>query len=183
MSNFPGACVNVRMDPREQILAQQPKEVRATDAVPGPLLDGALVRVLTRIDRHPREGLALAAQRRLRGAGGARLVSGVIALRSPPARITVDNGSAFTPGALDALAYWNHVQLDCSEFVIGSLRRGCLSPHWLASITEAPDSLNNWKGDDNTARPHSSLQHHSPATRFMGGQFNPNADGLAFLHV
>lgn len=42
-------------------------------------------------------------------------MSAVIAQRGAPARITVDNGSEFTSPALDAWAYWNHVQLNFSR--------------------------------------------------------------------
>jgi putative transposase len=69
-------------------------------------------------------------------------------LKCPPR----DNGTEATSTALDHLAYWNQVPLDFSrpgkpvdnavcEAFNGSLRRECLSLHWLASIAEANDVL------------------------------------------
>jgi putative transposase len=85
-------------------------------------------------------------------------------------------GSEFTSRALDAWAYWNHVQLDFSrlgkpvdntfiEALNGSLRRECLSQHWFSSIAEAQHILDVWRRDYNTERPHSSLGHRYPLLR------------------
>ena len=98
------------------------------------LADGRLVRVLTLIDSHTRECLALVAQPRFRGEDVARMLQDVGAQRGRPRWITVDNGTEFTSRALDAWAYWNHVALDFSrpgkpgdncliEAFNGSLRR------------------------------------------------------------
>jgi putative transposase len=180
----------VQRGPR--ILAQRPNEIWAMDFVHDTLLDGSLVRVLTLIDTCTRECLALVPERRFRGDDVARILTDVIAIRGRPDRITVDNGSEFTSRALDAWAYWNKVQLDFSrpgkpvdntfiEAFNGSLRRECLSQHWFSSMDDARQTLEAWKHDYNTERPHSSLADHSPANRSHGGHFIPNPDRLAFL--
>jgi putative transposase len=182
----------VQRGPR--VLAQQPNEVWAMDFVHDTLLDGSLLRVLTLIDTYTRECLVLEAQRTFRGEDVARILARVIAARGAPIRITVDNGSEFTSRALDAWAYWNHVQLDFSrpgkpvdntfiEAFNGSLRRECLSQHWFSSLSEAQQILNNWKDEYNTERPHTSLRDQPPATQFTGGHFIPNPDRLASLHA
>ncbi len=76
------------------------------------LADGRLVRVLTLIDTYTRECLALIAQPRFTGEHVASVLQDLSATRPRPQRITVDNGTEFTSRALDAWAYWNHVQLD-----------------------------------------------------------------------
>jgi len=174
-----------------RVVAERPNDVWAMDFVHDTLADGALVRVLTLIDCHTRECLALVAQPRFRGQDVGRILSGVGATRGLPARITVDNGSEFTSRALDAWAYWNHVLLDFSrpgkpvdntfiEAFNGSLRRECLSQHWFGSTAEAQHVLDTWRREYNTERPHSSLGHRSPLQQFTGGDFSPNPDRLAF---
>jgi putative transposase len=170
-------------------VAAAPNEVWAMDFVHDTLAGGPLVRVLTLIDCHTRECLALVAQPRFRGDDVARTLTEVGAARGLPARITVDNGSEFTSQALDAWAYWNHVQLDFSrpgkpvdntfiEAFNGSLRRECLSQHWFNSIAEAQHVLDTWREDYNTERPHSSLGHRSPREWITGGDFIPTPDRL-----
>jgi putative transposase len=66
------------------------------------LADGRLVRVLTLIDSHTRECLALVAQSHFRGADVARILRDIGAQRGLPRWITVDNGTEFTSRALDA---------------------------------------------------------------------------------
>ena len=127
----------------------------AMDFVHDTLLDGAGMRVLTLVDTYQRECLALVAQRCFRGEDVARILSQVIAARGAPTRVTVDNGIEFTSRAVDAWAYWNHVQPDFSHpgrpvdntFIAafnGSLRRACLSQHWSFSMAEAQQIVNHW---------------------------------------
>lgn len=136
------------------------------------------------IDSHTRECLALVAGARLGGADVASMLSQVGAWRGLPGRITVDNGTEFTSRALDAWAYWNRVRLDFSrpgkpgdncliEAFNGSVRRECLSQHWLASIREAQQILEAWRVEYNTVRPHRSLADRSPADLARGGHFIP----------
>jgi putative transposase len=129
------------------------------------------------------------AQSRFRGADVALVLRAVGAQRALPRWITVDNGTEFTSQALDAWAYWNHVQLDFSrpgkpgdncliEAFNGSLRRECLSQHWFASITEAQQILDHWRADYNTERPHRSLGNRPPAELHRGGSFIPGPNRL-----
>ena len=175
-----------------RVLAHGPNEVWAMDFVHDTLADGSRLRVLTVIDTYRRECLALVPQRRFRGEDLARILSAVGTERGLPGRITVDNGTEFTSRALDAWAYWNHVQLDFSrpgkpvdntfvEAFNGSLRRECLSQHWFESIPEAAAILTGWKLEYNTDRPHSSLGQHAPLTPHVGGHFIPNPDRLIQL--
>ena len=169
--------------------ATRPNEVWAMDFMHDTLADGRLVRVLTLIDSYTRESLALVAQPRFRGEDVALVLRAVGAQRGLPRWITVDNGTEFTSRALDAWAYWNHVQLDFSrpgkpgdncliEAFNGSLRRECLSQHWFASIAEAQQILDHWRTDYNTERPHRSLANRPPAEHHRGGSFIPSPNRL-----
>jgi putative transposase len=164
-------------------------QVWAMDFVHDTLADGRAIRVLTLIDSHTRECLSLAAAARFTGDDVVRVVGAVGALRGLPARITVDNGTEFTSKALDAWAYWNHVQLDFSrpgkpvdncliEAFNGSLRRECLSQHWFASLAEAAQILEAWREDYNNLRPHTSFAHRAPAAALHGGHYIPGPSRL-----
>lgn len=164
-------------------------QVWAMDFMQDTLADGRTLRVLTLIDSHTRECLTLAVAPRFTGADVARVVGAVGALRGLPARITVDNGTEFTSKALDAWAYWNHVQLDFSrpgkpvdncliEAFNGSLRRECLSQHWFASLAEAQQILEAWRDDYNNLRPHTSFAHRAPAAALHGGHYIPGPNRL-----
>lgn len=171
------------------VVATRPNEVWAMDFVHDTLADGRSIRVLTLIDSFTRECLMLEAAPRFTGATVARAVAAVGEQRRLPGRITVDNGTEFTSRALDAWAYWNHVHLDFSrpgkpvdncliEAFNGSLRRECLSPHWFASLTEAPQILTAWQEEYNTVRPHTSLAHRSPRALNHGGHYLPDLNRL-----
>jgi len=113
-------------------IASQPNEVWAMDFMHDTLADGRLVRVLTLIDSYTRESLALVAQPRFRGEDVALVLRAVGTQRGLPRWITVDNGTEFTSRALDAWAYWNHVQLDFSR--PGKPGDNCLRGlQWLAA--------------------------------------------------
>lgn len=172
-----------------RVAATAPNQIWAMDFMHDRLANGRLLRVLTLIDSHTRECLALAAQERFGGADVVRVLEQVGARRALPGRITVDNGTEFTSRAVDAWAYWHHVQLDFSrpgkpvdncliEAFNGSVRRECLSQHWFASIPEAQHVLERWRVEYNTERPHRSLAGRSPADYTHGGYFIPGPNRL-----
>jgi len=172
-----------------RLVATQANEIWAMDFMHDALVDGRLVRVLTLIDTYTRECLALLAQPSFTGEDVTRVLQELSPQRPRPRRITVDNGTEFASRALDAWAYWNHVQLDFSrpgkpmdncliEAFNGSVRRECLSQHWFASIAEAQQILTAWQIEYNTERPHQSLANRSPAEFPSGGHFIPSPNRL-----
>lgn len=177
-----------------RLITTAPNQVWAMDFMQDMLVDGHGLRVLTLIDSHTRECLALRADRRFTGDDVARVLADLGATRGLPARITVDNGTEFTSRAVDAWAYWNHVQLDFSrpgkpvdncliEAFNGSVRRECLSQHWFASIGEAQQILDSWRADYNSVRPHRALAGRPPAEMITGGAFTPSPNRLVFCPV
>lgn len=166
-------------------LPTQPDQQWALDFMHDTLADGSAIRVLTAIDLHTRECVALAAAKGFTGACVARLLEQATTGRGGlPNRIRVDNGTEFTSKALDAWAYWNHVTLDFSrpgkpvdnafiESFNATLRRECLSQHWFINLEDARQRLETWKNDYNNDRPHSSLGHASPAQYRAALALNP----------
>jgi putative transposase len=133
-------------------VATAANEVWAMDFMQDMLMDERGLRVLTLIDSHTRECLALRAGQRFAGADVVAVLEAVGATRPWPTRITVDNGTEFTSRVLDQWAYTRGVVLDFSrpgkpvdncliEAFNGSVRRECLSQHWFASLAEAQQIL------------------------------------------
>jgi putative transposase len=153
------------------------------------LADGRRIRVLTLIDSHTRECLTLVAGVRFRGVDVVEVLERVGRTHPWPERITVDYGTEFTSRAVDAWAYWRHVQLDFSrpgkpvdncliEAFNGSLRRECLSQHWFASLVEAQQILEAWRVDYNKTRPHQSFGGRTPYEYLRGDHFIPGPNRL-----
>ncbi len=115
------------------------------------LADGGRLRVLTVVDAYTRECVALEAAKSFRGADVARILTTAgTEYGGLPQRIRVDNGTEFTSRALDASAYWNHVELVFSrpgkpvdnafaESFNATVRRECLSQHWFRDLHDAED--------------------------------------------
>lgn len=163
---------------------ERPNERWAMDFVHDTLAGGQTIRILTVLDVHTRECVALVPQRGFRGADVARILSEVGATRELPPVIAVDNGSEFTSRALDQWAYWNRVTLDFSrpgrptdnahvEAFNGTLRRECLSQWWFTSLADAEQRLRAWRDEYNNSRPHGSLEHRPPGRVGVGGHYIP----------
>ena len=152
------------------------------------LADGTTLRVLTAIDVHTRECIALVAGRSFSGADVAEVLRLAGKERGAyPARIQVDNGSEFTSRSLDAWAYWNGLELDFSrpgkpgdnahiEAFNSLVRRECLSQHYFRDLKEAMSLLEVWRTDYNNERPHGSLGREVPARYRAGTSNNTSRD-------
>ena len=95
------------------------------------LVGGQRFRLLTSVDNHSRESLAIEVGQRLAGDDVVRVLEQVTAERRGPKSIQVDNGPEFISRSLDLWAYFNGVKLDEA-----------------LAVTEA------WKEDYNRVRPH-----------------------------
>lgn len=145
----------------------------AMDFIHDTLADGRTIRILSVVDVHSRECVALQARQSFRGEDVGAVLNTVALVRPLPAVISVDQGTEFMSKALDHWAYHHQVQLDFSrpgkptdnahvEAFHGSLRRECLSQHWWASPEEVQRTVDAWKEDYNNVRPHSGLAHEPP---------------------
>jgi transposase InsO family protein len=112
------------------------------------VVDGQRFRLLTFVDNHSRESLAIEAGQRLTRDDVVRVLEQVTSQRGKPQSIRVDNGPEFVSQSLDLWAYFNDVKLDLSrpgkptdnaviESFNGRLRDECLNQHWFLSLDEA----------------------------------------------
>ena len=152
----------------------RPQERWSMDFLTDSLADGRRFRILTLVDNVSRVSPAIELGVSLTGA---RVVAVLDRLRrtvGAPERIAIDNGPEFISKALDAWAYRNGVQLECSrpgkptdnafaESLNGHFRAECLDQHWFASLEEARATIEAWRVEYNTERPHRALRQQTPA--------------------
>lgn len=142
-----------RMQPR------QANDAWSMDFVADQLADGTKIRLLTIIDIYSRKSLAIVAGHRLRGEDVVVALNRIIAKRTAPKCLFVDNGSEFSGQMLDLWAYHHNTKIDFSrpgkptgncfiETFNGSLRDECLNVHWSPPW---PRFRPSWKPDAWTA--------------------------------
>jgi putative transposase len=155
-------------------IATRRNECWSMDFVSDQLYDGRRIRVLTLVDNHTRESLALYVGRQVRGMDVVTVLERVVAEHGCPASIQVDNGPEFISKDLDLWAYWNKVKLDFSrpgkptdnafiESFNARFRLECLNEHWFLTLDDAREKIEAWRREYNEDRPHSSLGHMPPA--------------------
>jgi putative transposase len=154
--------------------ATRPLERWSLDFLSDSLVDGRRFRILTIVDNVSRVSPAIEAGASLTGERVVRLLEEVRATVGLPQRIAVDNGPEFISKALDAWAYRNGVQLEFSrpgkptdnafaESFNGHFRAECLDCHWFAALEEARQTIEAWRIEYNTERPHRALGQKTPA--------------------
>jgi putative transposase len=143
------------------------------DFVSDQLFDGRRLRVLTVVDNHTRESLALHVGQRIGGLDVVAVLERITKQHGFPQRIQVDNGPEFISKDLDRWAYWNHVELDFSrpgkptdnaliEAFNSRFRQECLNEHWFMSLFDAREKIEVWRQECNHGRPHSALGYCTP---------------------
>jgi len=153
--------------------ATEQNECWSMDFVSDQLFDERRLRVLTLVDNHTRESLALHPSQRIRGIDVVEVLEAVTKLKGFPKRIKVDNGPEFISKDLDRWAYWNHVELDFSrpgkpsdnafiEAFNSRFRQECLNQHWFLSLADARIKIEAWRKEYNSERPHSALDYQTP---------------------
>ena len=154
-------------------MAQHANDSWSMDFVSDQLVGGQRFRLLTLVDNHSRESLAIEVGQRLTGDDVVRVLEGVASQRGKPQTIRVDNGPEFISRSLDLWAYFNGVKLDFSrpgkptdnafiESFNGRLRDECLNQHWFLSLDEARAVTEAWRDDYNRVRPHGALGNQTP---------------------
>jgi putative transposase len=154
-------------------LPLMPNQRWSLDFVSDQLTDGRRFRVLTVVDDHTRECLALVADTSLSGGRVVRELDAIIARRGRPLTVVSDNGTEFTSMAIlrwsqDRQIDWHYIapgkpmQNGFIESFNGSFRDECLNETLFSSLPEARDRISAWKEDYNSHRPHSSLGNLTP---------------------
>jgi putative transposase len=154
--------------------AQRPQERWSMDFLTDSLADGRRFRVLTIVDTVSRVSPAIEVGVSLTGERVVAVLDRLRRTSGRPERIAIDNGPEFISKALDAWAYQNGVQLEFSrpgkptdnafaESFNGRFRDECLDQHWFASLEEVRQTVEEWRIDYNTERPHRALGQQTPA--------------------
>jgi len=137
------------------------------------LADGRGFRTLNIVDDFTRECVAIEVDRSLPGLRVARVLDRLHATIGLPTTIVVDNGPEFAGRTLDAWAYARGVSLRFIrpgkpienayvESFNGKFRDECLNEHWFVSLADAMATIEAWRIDYNTVRPHSALAGRTP---------------------
>ena len=156
-----------------RVPVERANETWSMDFMSDQLVGGQRFRLLTLVDNHSCESLAIEVGQRLTGDDVVRVLEQVAAERGKPRSIRVDNGPEFISRSLDLWASFNGVKLDFSrpgkptdnaviESFNGRLRDECLNQHWFLSLDEAKRLTEAWREDYNRVRPHASLGHRTP---------------------
>ncbi len=155
-------------------VATRPNECWSMDFMADRLVDGRRFRVLTFVDNVSRVSPALVAAGSLTGERVVAALDDLLAAGQRPQMLSVDNGPEFVSKALDAWAYRNGVRLEFSrpgkptdnafaESFNGRFRDECLNQHWFASLEEVRQTVEGWRIEDHTERPHRALNQQTPA--------------------
>lgn len=151
----------------------QRRERWSMDFTVDTLADGRGFRTLNIVDDFTRECVAIEVDRSLPGLRVARVLDRLHAAIGLPQCIVVDNGPEFAGRTLDAWAYARGVTLRFIrpgkpienayvESFNGKFRDECLNEHWFVSLADAQVTIEAWRIDYNTVRPHSSLNGATP---------------------
>ena len=165
----------VSHEPRTPLLEPNTVNERwSMDFVSDQLANSLRFRTLNVVDDCSREALAIEVARSLPGSAVVAVLEALAQERVYPKQIVIDNGPEFRGRLLDAWAYAHGVELRFIEpgkpsqnaFVEsfnGRFRDECLNQHWFVSLADAQRTIEQWRQDYNTARPHSSLGNLTPA--------------------
>jgi putative transposase len=138
------------------------------DFVSDGLADGRRIRCLNIVDDCTRECLAIEVDTSITGSRVKAVMERLAESRGLPRSITVDHGPEFEGQILDAWAYQADVTLSFIrpgkpnenayiESFNGRFRDECLNEHWFITMSQARRTIENWRIEYNTERPHSSL--------------------------
>jgi len=155
-------------------LPRVPNERWSIDFVSDALGDGRKFRSLTIVDDVTRESLAIEVDTSLPGGRVVRVLEQLGQTRRYPSAIVLDNGPEFRSEALDQWAAARGVELlfidpgkpvqnAFIESFNGRFRDECLNENWFVSLTDARQTIEAWRTDYNTIRPHSGLADRTPA--------------------
>ena len=145
------------------------------DFVHDQLATGQRIRVLTVVDTFSRFSPVIDPRFSYRAEDVVTALEGACASTGYPKTIRVDQGSEFISRDLDLWAYAKGVTLDFSrpgkptdnafiEAFNGRLRAECLNAHWLLTLADAREKLENWRKYYNEDRPHGAIGNKPPVS-------------------
>jgi len=157
----------------ERLEISTPNQTWAMDFMSDTLFDNRRYRILTVVDCHSRESLAVEPRRSFRAFHVAEALDRIVRERGTPKTIRCDNGPEFAGRVLDQWAFFNKVELDFSrpatptdnafiESFNARVRQELLNASWFTSLADARERMDAWKNEYNEDRPHTSLKNRTP---------------------
>ena len=157
----------------ERLEISTPNQTWAMDFMSDTLFDNRAYRILTVVDCHSREGLAIEPRQSFRAFHVVEALDRIVRERGKPKTIRCDTGPEFAGRVLDQWAFFNEGELDFSrpatptdnafaESFNASIRKELLNASWFTSLVDARESMNSWRKEYNEDRPHTSLQNLTP---------------------
>lgn len=145
----------------------------AMDFVSDTLFNGTPIRILTAVDCHTRESLAVEPRASFRAYHVVEALDRIAAQRGLPKTIRCDNGPEFAGRVLDQWAFFNRVELEFSrpatptdnayiESFNARLRQELLNASWFLSFADAKARMEAWRKEYNEERPHTALKNLTP---------------------
>ena len=161
-----GSCVRLRPTHKDHVWSY--------DFVLDRTSDGRTFRMLTLIDEHSRECLAIDVARRLTSEDVLERLSDLFVRRGVPTYLRSDNGSEFTATKVRQwlarvgvttlfIAPGSPWENGYVESFNGKLRDELLAREQFDTLLEAKVLIERWRREYNTHRPHSSLGYRPPA--------------------
>ena len=161
-----GSCIRLRPAYKDHVWSYDFVQTRTHD--------GRKLRMLTLIDEHTRECLAIDVARRLGSEDVLERLSDLFVRRGVPDYIRSDNGPEFTANAvrtwlerigvktrfIEPGSPWENGYIESFN---GKLRDELLDREIFDTLIEAKVLIERWREEYNTVRPHSSLGYRSPA--------------------
>ena len=164
----------MRRGPGPAAVPSRANERWSMDFVSDSLSNGQALRVLTVVDDHTRECVAVEVDTSLPGERVCRVLESAVGQRGRPMSIVVDNGPEFRGRTLQAWSEQRQVSLRFIEpgkpvqnayieSFNGRLRDECLNANWFVNVKDARRKIRAWREEYNRQRPHSSLSYKTPA--------------------
>jgi putative transposase len=161
-----GSCVRLRAEYKDHVWSYDFVQARTHDGRP--------FRMLTVIDEHTRECLAIDVARQLKSDDVLERLAWLMATRGVPGHIRSDNGAEFTAKAvrcwlkrvgvktlyIEPGSPWENGYIESFN---GKLRDELLNGEIFNTLLEAKVLIERWREHYNTVRPHSSLGYRPPA--------------------
>lgn len=161
-----GSCIRLRPAYKDHVWSY--------DFVADRTSDGRAIRMLTLIDEHTRECLAIDVARSLKSEDVLERLSDLFVRRGVPTYIRSDNGSEFTATKvrewlarvgvktlfIEPGSPWENGYIESFN---GKLRDELLAREQFDTLLEAKVLIERWRRHFNAVRPHSSLGYRAPA--------------------
>jgi len=161
-----GSCIRLRPEHRNHVWAY--------DFIADRTRDGRPLKMLTIVDEHTRECLAIEVGRYMKSIDVLQVLSDLFVERGTPEYLRSDNGPEFTAGLIRE--WLDRVDVDTLfiepgspwengyvESFNGKFRDEFLDREILYTLQEAKVLIERWRKEYNTIRPHSSLGYRPPA--------------------